>query len=935
MIFNTAMYYTEESAIKIAIPIPTQTGSLFYNGEVQSPKWKNFNAKQVSITGDVTGTAEGTYTAIFSIIDKQAYVWEDGTDEDKYVDWVIGSRMYDWIEGRLSNLLKWKTVAYGASKYVCIADESNKYIYSSDGITWTEGTLPKTMNKPLIIYAAGKFVIITFSVNATSGIYNIYSIYSTDGINWQESQIGTGNSASRIYNIVYANNKFLFAYNIYAYSSTDGITWTYKYFPTNAYCYDIAYGNGLFVATTASQDNTVYFSIDGENWNSASVGWPSTGSAVLTRIAYGDGKFIIKTSSWNSSSDSYIAYSTNAISWTVVKDDVAFGYIGGLIFADGRFVDIRYKDTTLGSTGTSYFSEDGLNWNEATLPEGVSANCIAYGGNKFVVMDDGNYMFAYMETNHLVVPTQKGTLSYTGSAQSPVWEEYYSEKMTMTGQTTGTNVGSYTVTFTPKSGFYWTDGTSTGRSVTWKIDKAKVYIPYIEYSQFTYSGYATTPTISNFNANIMTLSGQTSETNAGNYSITVNLSNSNYEWIDGSTTAKELNWEILKADSTIALSTKKIYVETNNPVVSFNISSHTGGNTFTWSANTGNTKYIDVDISGTTVTVTAQKVTYSQEYVQFDLTIYNTGDENHISSFAKCAISYRVYSLPENPDTPPGPDTPPVIDIDVVKTTLEETTWEDIKTVSESGNGPNYWSVGDQKTISITDLPWDTDFPNISINAFIIGFDHNLSVESPGEHRIHFEFGKINDVLVSFTSNNYMDDYRNSSSNTTELIHINGKSKNSFWSGSIIRNRILGNDNNYTGSFLSSLPEDLVAVMKTVTKHSPYKFKNYGAQYVEGDDVTTDLLSLASATEYFGNTASDVAFVNTYQSQYQYYASGNGFHHYNCDDPESIVQTWTRTPVANHPDDNYSFVAIDDYTSGVAVDSDGGISLGISPIFFV
>lgn len=70
------------------------------------------------------------------------------------------------------------------------------------------------------------------------------------------------------------------------------------------------------------------------------------------------------------------------------------------------------------------------------------------------------------------VPSQGGTLTYTGSAQSPTWNNYDSDELTLGGTTSGTNAGSYNATFTPKSGFQWSDNTTAAKTVGWSIAKA-------------------------------------------------------------------------------------------------------------------------------------------------------------------------------------------------------------------------------------------------------------------------------------------------------------------------------------------------------------------------------------------------------------------------------------------------------------------------------
>ena len=69
------------------------------------------------------------------------------------------------------------------------------------------------------------------------------------------------------------------------------------------------------------------------------------------------------------------------------------------------------------------------------------------------------------------VPSQSGSLTYTGNAQSPSWSNYDSTKMTLS-VTAQTNAGTYTASFTPKDDYRWSDGTITAKTVNWTIGKA-------------------------------------------------------------------------------------------------------------------------------------------------------------------------------------------------------------------------------------------------------------------------------------------------------------------------------------------------------------------------------------------------------------------------------------------------------------------------------
>lgn len=75
-------------------------------------------------------------------------------------------------------------------------------------------------------------------------------------------------------------------------------------------------------------------------------------------------------------------------------------------------------------------------------------------------------------TNILEVPIVTSNLTYNGKAQSPTIYGYDENTMTMSGVTSGTDVGTYHITFTPKSGYEWSDGTSETKTISWSITKA-------------------------------------------------------------------------------------------------------------------------------------------------------------------------------------------------------------------------------------------------------------------------------------------------------------------------------------------------------------------------------------------------------------------------------------------------------------------------------
>ena len=77
-----------------------------------------------------------------------------------------------------------------------------------------------------------------------------------------------------------------------------------------------------------------------------------------------------------------------------------------------------------------------------------------------------------IERASIDVPTQSGSLIYDGDIKSPTWAGYDNIKMTIGGTTSGTNAGSYNASFTPKTDYRWSDGTTTAKTVSWSIGKA-------------------------------------------------------------------------------------------------------------------------------------------------------------------------------------------------------------------------------------------------------------------------------------------------------------------------------------------------------------------------------------------------------------------------------------------------------------------------------
>ena len=282
-----------------------------------------------------------------------------------------------------------------------------------------------------------------------------------------------------------------------------------------------------------------------------------------------------------------------------------------------------------------------------------------------------------------------------------------------------------------------------------------------------------------------------------------------------------------------------------------------------------------------------------------------------------------TYTVSASKDGTTTPDVktatvPQEITLSFVAAELNTNSWEMIKAVSDAGQGANYWSVGDTKDVTLSGNWQDLIMSNVTVKAFIIGFDHNSAVE--GEHRIHFLMGKIGTKMVAFCDNLY--DHQTSGAYfTMNTTNINSGG----WEASRMRKTVLGNSNTpdvpLQGSLMAVLPEDLLAVMKPVTKYTLNST-------IEGVSETTDYAFLLAEYEIFGTRTYAGTREQSKQAQYDYFKAGNPkvFHKHSA--TTTAVLAWLRSPNASNS--NY-FCYVN--TSGTAANNNASYSRGVAPGF--
>ena len=285
------------------------------------------------------------------------------------------------------------------------------------------------------------------------------------------------------------------------------------------------------------------------------------------------------------------------------------------------------------------------------------------------------------------IPSQSGTLTYNGSAQTPKWQNFDNENSSVS-VSAKTNAGEYMATFTLKKGM-WTDGTTAAKTIKWTIGRATIAAVPAQSGTLVYDGNPKTPSWNTaYDSAKMTVS-VTAATNAGTYSATFTPT-SNYKWSDGSTGGKTASWTIGKAANSVTNSPSSIVLKSSAKTATFTVN-RKGNGTITATSNntsvakiksinqstgvvtvesvndTTGTAKITVKVaegtnykaaSDTTVSVTA---TFREYLYGFDLTIADSNPATRVtypsdvenSGFAKAVMNFGgAFSYGSWPSTP-------------------------------------------------------------------------------------------------------------------------------------------------------------------------------------------------------------------------------------------------------------------------------------------
>lgn len=258
--------------------------------------------------------------------------------------------------------------------------------------------------------------------------------------------------------------------------------------------------------------------------------------------------------------------------------------------------------------------------------------------------------------------------------------------------------------------------------------------------------------------------------------------------------------------------------------------------------------------------------------------------------------------------------------------TLNQTSWEDIRLASDMGVASSVWAVGDTKAITLTGYIGDYDAYPKTISVFILGFNHNESLE--GNNRIHFGGFMSSSSVVALVDSWYGEGQYDESQ---KRYCMNYPSKKyTFWGNCQIRQYVLGADSSDPNSaaektFIKALPTDLKAVLKKVTKYTYHP--SAGVSSVE---KTEDWCFLLGEYEVLGKTVYSNEMSSNYQKQYDWYKQHSP-ERYGIGHSSRQCKWWLRDI-----DDTYSGTQFCSINSNGHIDFDDSVySYGLAPCFCV
>lgn len=554
---------------KITVDIPCLSEDEFtYTGSYIAPLRYNENSKVMSVTGSGSAIDVGDYSLTYALYDTDSTIWSDGTIENKILYWKINQQVqtvkipyleptdfeYDATRKAptIVNYDSGRTIASGIlSSVIACGDDPfvinvelkkvPNYLYkwednTTDDIvlTWRvnkavldiptvdisefdyDGT---TKNAPVSSYNTS-IVTRTGTISAVkAGEYSvIYSIRDKNSVEWAD---GTTDDKTVTWKI----NK-----SVFAIPTAENIS--FEVLPVT-----VAYNSSAYSQTLALEN----FDTNVMTVNGNSAAYPGIYTATITlrdvsSSSWEDGTTENKTIEWKITKKEYLVTKPSLVKdkfqFNGLTQSVSFNNLNDSIFIirpETSGIKARKYNAVAELRDSSVYD---FKWEDGTTDDVVMPWEIEKATFDKPILDNNSFDYDGLQKSVTVNGYNSNVMAYDSySAFNATAARKYSVVVSLKDKFSST----------------WADGSTDDIILPWVINESTFEIPTVTNIEFTYNGGYQRPTISGFNSNVMTVSGN-SAVNAGEYTIIFTLKDAtSATWKDGTIEQKKFSWKINKA----------------------------------------------------------------------------------------------------------------------------------------------------------------------------------------------------------------------------------------------------------------------------------------------------------------------------------------------------------------------------------------------------
>ena len=467
------------SIVRVKITKPTLQGEYVYTGNIQTADLINFDPTTMQSIG-VTRKNAGTQIITITIKDTTKYEWEDGTTDPLDIEWVMKKQTASVVWGNLSFNYDGTIHIPTASATGENGEVINLSVTGGKSETGTHTAVAVAIGDSAINYelinASTTFTIVKSTTDIISLAITLEkTLYTYSGIANEPKAIIIDGDRTLVqdtdYTLSYENN-------INVGTATVKIVGIENYVGSVTKSFTIERAKSATVtATDKTYNGLLQAGVTGNNVDltgaisAIQVGTYTATATPKANYAWSDGTTAEKTVSWK-------ILTKSSIDITVTLATTTYTYDGA---EKEPTVVVKDKEETL------VLNKD----YEVKYSDNIDA-----GTATVTITLKGNYTGTIVK-NFIIERAKSATVTATDKTfDGTIQVSVTGTNVDLTGTVAAKEVGTYTANATPKSNYAWSDGTTTGKTLTWKIiPKASSNLTVtLGTTKYTYSGTAKEPT---------------------------------------------------------------------------------------------------------------------------------------------------------------------------------------------------------------------------------------------------------------------------------------------------------------------------------------------------------------------------------------------------------------------------------------------------------